>query len=1400
VRTAQQPGFAESVEPTEPTAAPLIAPPTWALFAGVALLYAIGSGMALAMARWSGLAAVLFIPAGLTVGVLLRTAKRTWWATLLGAGVAEAVLDLAFGYTGAATVGFVIANIAEPLVGALVVERACGRVDLSRRRHVWWFIVGAVVLGPAVGALLGAVSDWRFEGDDAVLTFLQWWLGDSVGVVLVGGAILAWGSSPDRRSVASPVGAAHLVGTVALTTVTFGITDLPIGFLVLMGVVVAGAIFGPRAVALTGLVVAGTIIAVRMSGVSSLVVGLDEGTALLVVKAQLGMFSMAGMVVAAEVSEREFATRRAERFRARSALYETEQLARERADHLAEQVLRSEERYRAVLEQTDDGIFQIDADRRILEVSRSGAAMIGRSQDEVVGLHFDELFHPDDRDLRVSEIASISMGGILRTEWRLIRSEGSARLASVVGARSTDGRIQLILSDVTARNQLWDALLSSEARFHSLFSSIDEGYCLAEMVLDDAGDPVDYRFLVTNERFEAMTGLENAVGRTARELVPDLESSWVETYGRVALEGETLRFVDHSPAMGRWFDVFATPVTPFGSFALVFNDITARHAAETELRESEERFRNMADHAPAMIWVTDDAGWCTYLNERWCEFTDRDQSEGLGIGWLDPVHPADRDSTYTTFRADSEQRLPTRLEYRLRRADGEYRWVMDSATPRFSDDGRFLGYIGSVMEIHERRQAEEALRASEQRFRELADHLPHMIWEHDATGRLIFVNETFCRYYDVSRDDMTGDRWTTLVDPADLDSYSEAFSEAVRNRAPFHAEVRIRNASGELRWLESWAEPAFGPSGEFIGHVGTSVDVTDRKRAEDQARADEEMMRRAQGRLEFVAGLLTDLESVTGVVARSRMLVESLVPRVADYAIIEEPSSETPLIAWAHADPTMRPVVAELRRRHRLRPDHAYSLHRVAAGEEQLLSRIVPALRSEFAVDPEMATLLGALAALSHLAVPLDLGGAAKGALVLGLTDPNRRPYTEHDLAFVRDIADRAGRLIASARLAEHEHAVALRLQRALLPDELISHEAVELAARYDAAADGLEVGGDWYESFHLEDGRIGIAVGDVVGHGLESAAAMGRLRSAMGALAPHCDGPGDLLASLDASAGASQGSDFATACAAMLDPDSGLLTYASAGHPPILVVDADGACRWLVDGRSPPLGTLAPGKRPEASSSIDPGSVVVLYSDGLVERRTDGFDAGLAKLEEAVSKHRFAAAGELCDLVIGEMSDGIGFEDDVVVVCMRVGAGLGPLGLTIPARPELLAGVRAEMRGWLDRWGVEESARHDVLLAVGEAAANSIEHAYAPEQPGQVQIELSLHPDGCIAASVTDAGRWREATPADAHHRGRGLSIIHRIATDVECSTGPDGTVTSFRVPCPVFGPGSGLEMEDGG
>ncbi|SOE01674.1 PAS domain S-box protein [Caenispirillum bisanense] len=161
----------------------------------------------------------------------------------------------------------------------------------------------------------------------------------------------------------------------------------------------------------------------------------------------------------------------------------------------------------------------------------------------------------------------------------------------------------------------------------------------------------------------------------------------------------------------RWWQPLNTPVLAAdGSVAAIIHraaDVTREHLAEARLMESEERFRRLADTAPVMIWVTDDSGWCTYLNRRWYEFTGQTIEDGEGFGWLDATHPADHEAAEVAFRDALAAHEGLRLEYRLRRADGTYRWVIDAAVPRFGADGSFLGHIGSVFDIDDRREAEE---------------------------------------------------------------------------------------------------------------------------------------------------------------------------------------------------------------------------------------------------------------------------------------------------------------------------------------------------------------------------------------------------------------------------------------------------------------------------------------------------------------------------------------------------------------------------------------------------------------------------------------------------------------------------------------------------------------------
>jgi serine phosphatase RsbU (regulator of sigma subunit)/integral membrane sensor domain MASE1 len=280
------------------------------LFLVTAASYALGSLPAQILLQETGLSAVFFIPAGISVAFLLRLPRNRWWVVLAAVAVTEVIMDLIAGYPAGAIAGFVAGNTVEPLVGASIVTAACGAVDLARLRHVLWFFVGPVVVATAVGALLGSAPVTLMGDASFWEIFPQWWLGDAVGVILVGCAILAWGSSPDRRSLGNWWGLLLIVGT-AWSTVFVIRTELPITYLVLVWVVIAGALFGTRAVAVTGLVIAVTYALEIAFGSGVLIVGIPDDVALQVIKLKLGVFSIAGLVVAAESYEGQLAVKEA---------------------------------------------------------------------------------------------------------------------------------------------------------------------------------------------------------------------------------------------------------------------------------------------------------------------------------------------------------------------------------------------------------------------------------------------------------------------------------------------------------------------------------------------------------------------------------------------------------------------------------------------------------------------------------------------------------------------------------------------------------------------------------------------------------------------------------------------------------------------------------------------------------------------------------------------------------------------------------------------------------------------------------------------------------------------------------------------------------------------------------
>jgi anti-sigma regulatory factor (Ser/Thr protein kinase)/putative methionine-R-sulfoxide reductase with GAF domain len=415
----------------------------------------------------------------------------------------------------------------------------------------------------------------------------------------------------------------------------------------------------------------------------------------------------------------------------------------------------------------------------------------------------------------------------------------------------------------------------------------------------------------------------------------------------------------------------------------------------------------------------------------------------------------------------------------------------------------------------------------------------------------------------------------------------------------------------------------------------------------------------------------------------------------------------------------------------------------------------------------------------SLLGLPLVVEGNLIGVLHVGSLVP--RIFGERDLAVLQVAAARVAPGIERARLysaLEREHNVAMMLQRSLLPRELAGVVGVGVAARYLPARDG--VGGDWYDVIELPHGLVGIAIGDVVGHGIRAAALMGQVRFALHAYALEGHPPGRTLELVDRYVQTMREHPMATAAYAVFDTETGSLRLATAGHVPPLIF---GPTRDEVLELQPgaPLGAFPYGSCPEHELTLASGEMILMYTDGLVERRGEALAHGIEELLGVVRTGD--TAEQACRNAMEALIPPEGLDDDAAMLVLHNLPVPVDLRLQLPADPRTLADVRRIMRRWLRERGAEGDDVNEITLAVGEACANAVEHAYSPG-PAWFELEATEF-DGEVTIAVRDTGRWREAR---GENRGRGLRIIDAAMGDVELTPTSAGTeiVMSRRLRAP--------------
>ncbi|GAA0548418.1 hypothetical protein GCM10010172_32810 [Paractinoplanes ferrugineus] len=510
----------------------------------------------------------------------------------------------------------------------------------------------------------------------------------------------------------------------------------------------------------------------------------------------------------------------------------------------------------------------------------------------------------------------------------------------------------------------------------------------------------------------------------------------------------------------------------------------------------------------------------------------------------------------------------------------------------------------------------------------------------------------------------------------------------------------------------------------------------DRARLYDDARLREE-------RATFLAETTRELDELHRLMPRARRLVDRVVPQIADWAQLRLAVGTPGILEDAGAPPPAADLLAET--------------------EQRATGACVP-------VFPAPGDPLGCVV------LPLTARGRVLGTLSLRMV-PDRRGV-EAERAFLIDLADRAGLALENARLYEQERQIARTLQRSLLAGELPHGDPrFALEAHYQAAGRDLEVGGDWFDAFLITKDRLAVVVGDVVGRGIEAATSMGQLRSAIRALAGEPVGPAKLIEGLDRFVERVHNGHMATVAYAEIDLVAGELTYTCAGHMPPLLQPPVGPPEFLLRGRSAPLGSKAGDtRRTEQRVRLPAGSRLLLFTDGLIERRNRPLDKGFEVLSREFARRRDAPmqglTGGLADMLVSR-----DHTDDVCLLCVSLGTE-ERLERSLGADRAHIALLRADLRAWLVGHGVEPDCRDPVLLACSEAVANAIEHGYRDNPFGTIDVVATVTTDA-VEVRVTDHGVWRGAVADVA--RGRGLQLI-RESMDQVMFDRSDGTTVIMR------------------
>jgi signal transduction histidine kinase/serine phosphatase RsbU (regulator of sigma subunit)/anti-sigma regulatory factor (Ser/Thr protein kinase) len=498
-------------------------------------------------------------------------------------------------------------------------------------------------------------------------------------------------------------------------------------------------------------------------------------------------------------------------------------------------------------------------------------------------------------------------------------------------------------------------------------------------------------------------------------------------------------------------------------------------------------------------------------------------------------------------------------------------------------------------------------------------------------------------------------------------------------------------------------------------------------------------------------------------------IAETLVPDFADWCVVHAVTEdELPVRAVAHRQPVKRDLMQDISRE---MPcyigDESTMSYIVATGKSVFIPHFTTDVVAAGTPRATVRAILGSLGVASMISVPVRAFGRI--IAVVTAMQEHGRTFLLHDVEKLERLATRAGLACENVRARQRTRTLSSTLQHALLPDDLPAVDGIQFSIAYTPADDDARTGGDWYDVFPLPDGRVGISIGDMVGHGLRAAIAMTTMRKAIRAYAREHATPAAILAHVNDVLFAAQSSDLATALVAIIDPQTLDVAFASAGHYGPIVVGSDGRAS-SIEAHGCLLGVTAETTYEERTLRLAPGATFTVYTDGLIEQHRTPIEGGGLLMEAASLAARCDdPAPDLLRRILGEERP----HDDVAVLTLKAMPSLEHVDLTIPALPQEAPRARRALRRFLHGSALTAQRAEELLIASGEAIGNAIEHAYRDSE-GDVRV-TAWRNSGDITINIRDFGTWHEREPGP--NRGFGLPLTHAFSDDVTITKTALGT-----------------------